>query len=144
MKKLIVITILFIVLTGVVFAFYQWNKGAVDIKNADSLKITSLELYTDYTKDTVASKAKYFEKVLQVKGEMYSAAKNLQNQTIVQIKTAEDGAYVNCTFDNINDVVTSKPGDIIEVKGICKGIGDGDKDLGILGDVYLTRCYLIK
>jgi hypothetical protein len=30
------------------------------------------------------------------------------------------------------------------LKGICTGMGMGDADLGIMGDVYLLRCYLVK
>ena len=32
----------------------------------------------------------------------------------------------------------------VTLKGICTGMGMGDADLGIMGDVYLVRCYLIK
>jgi hypothetical protein len=36
-----------------------------------------------------------------------------------------------------------KPGDAIVIKGLCSGLGGGDPDLGILGDVYITRATLI-
>ena len=124
--------------------YHEWNKGDVDIQNSAGIKISSTDLYNNYSKDTVESKKKYLDKILQVKGIANSISKNQQNQTVIQIRTSVDGAFVNGTFDKINDGVEVKVGDTVALKGICNGMGEGDKDLGIFGDVYLTRCYLVK
>ena len=144
MKKIIVSAIAVVVIVGAVVAYLQWNKSEVNVKDSKGLIITSVDLYNDYSKDSVGSKAKYLEKILQVKGEVHSISKNQQNQTIVQIKTSVDGAFVNCTFEKVNENVSVKAGDLVELKGICEGIGEGDKDMGIMGDVYLVRCYLMQ
>jgi hypothetical protein len=144
MKKWIVLAILIAIVTGAGVAYFQWNKSEVNVMKADATKIASVDLYSSYTKDSVGSKAKYFDKILQVSGAINSISKNQLNQTVIQIKTSIDGAFVNCTFDKANENPNVKTGDTVELKGICKGIGEGDKDLGIMGDVYLVRCYLIQ
>jgi hypothetical protein len=37
-----------------------------------------------------------------------------------------------------------KETDNIVLKGFCTGMGAGDTDLGIRGDVYMIRCYGVK
>ena len=43
---------------------------------------------------------------------------------------------LNKSLENINE------SDIVSIKGICNGIGQYDADLGIMGDLYLTRCFV--
>ena len=61
---------------------------------------------------------------------------------VVMLQTSEAGAYVNCTMEEkAAGLVENKEATL---KGICTGMGMGDADLGIMGDVYLVRCYLIR
>ena len=145
MKKNIIIAFFLLIIMSVGFIVYhEWTKGKVDVQSSAAIKISSTDLYNEYIKDTVESKKKYLDKILQVKGIANSISKNQQNQTVIQISTSVDGAFVNGTFDKINDGTEIKAGDTVELKGICNGMGEGDKDLGISGDVYLTRCYIVK
>ncbi|HQY11487.1 MAG TPA: hypothetical protein PK133_04715, partial [Ferruginibacter sp.] len=96
------------------------------------------ELYSLFTNDSVLAGKKYISRVLLVSGQVSEISVNASQQKIVLIKTGTDGAYVNCTLEEAsNDIAVNKP---ISIKGICSGIGQGDADLGIPGDVYLTRC----
>jgi hypothetical protein len=67
-----------------------------------------------------------------------SISKNLQNQTVVILKTNTEGSYINCTMEGAAENIKEESSVII--KGVCQGI-QGDADLGIMGDVYLIRCY---
>ena len=57
------------------------------------------------------------------------------------LKTAADGAFINCTMEGKIENINA--GNKIVIKGICTGY-NFDADMGIPGDVILTRCYLIK
>ncbi len=144
MKKWIFLAITAIVASGAGVGYYQWNKGELNIENAKGIPVSSVELYNSFSKDSLAAKAKFVDKVLEVSGIVHEVSKNQQNQTVIQIKTASDGAYVNCTSEFAAEKLSAKSGDSLVLKGICKGMGEGDKDMGILGDVYLIRCHLMK
>ena len=141
-NKYILLTILLVAVIAASFGYYLYNKGPEDVKSSSATKINAPELYKLFITDSTRALKKYAGQVLQVKGQVTGISLNQQKQQVILLKTAADGAAVNCTMEedpgkiNINDE--------IEVKGICSGIGQGDEDLGIKGDVYLTRSFLIK
>ena len=141
-KKTILVATLLVAVLGASFGYYLYNKGPLDVKNSSAIKIAASELYNLFSTDSTASLKKYTGKVLLVKGQVSSLSVNQQKEKIILLKTTADAAAINCTMEedpgniNVNDEVT--------IKGICSGIGQGDEDLGIKGDVYLTRCFLIK
>jgi len=141
-KKTIIFSLLGIIAIGGAIAFYLYNKGPIDVKNASGIKVAATELYQTFSKDSTEAKKKYTDKILEVSGIVTQVSQNQQNQAIVLIKTNESGASVNCTMEGPADAIKEK--DAIVLKGICTGMGMGDVDLGILGDVYLVRCYLVK
>ncbi len=142
LKKYILIPILIVVLVVASISLnYKLKNTNVDIESADAISITSDNLYNEYDKDSTVSKLKYLDKILLVKGIVNSVSINQLNQKVVQLKTSVDGAFVNCTFDKVSEDSNIHSGDYLQLKGICKGIGESDKDLGIIGDVYLIRCY---
>ncbi len=141
-KKTILFSILAIVVIGAGVAYYLYNKGPVDVKNSTGIKVISVELYQDYSIDSLSAQKKYTDKILEVSGIVIKISQNQQNHAILLLKTNENGAYVNCTMEGPANSI--KENDAVIIKGICSGIGQGDTDLGIKGDVYLTRCYFIK
>ena len=50
-------------------------------------------------------------------------------------------AACNSPEPDPTEVAEAQP---IVLKGICNGLGEGDADLGIAGDVYLVRCYVVR
>ena len=141
-KKSIILFILLLALTGAGICYYLYNKGPVDVQESSSVKTNAATLYDLYIKDTATAQTKYSGKILEVSGEIHDISVNQQQKKILLLKTNADGAYVNCTMEeNARNI---HAGDKVNVKGICSGIGEGDADLGIKGDVYLTRCYLVK
>lgn len=112
------------------------------MKNASAAKTDAVTLYQSFLKDSTAAKKEYLNKVLEVSGLIMKISKNQENQQIVMLQTSEAGAYINCTMEE--EVAALAADKKVMLKGICTGMGMGDVDLGILGDVYLVRCYLAK
>jgi tRNA_anti-like len=137
-KKIILISFVALLLFGAAAGYYLYNKGPVDVKRSKAVTVHATELYSLFSSDSLKAKEKFTAKVLLVHGEVTEVSVNSKLQKIVLLKTGIDGAYVNCTLEEPDESIVF-PGPI-SVKGICSGIGEGDADLGIPGDVYLTRC----
>ena len=140
--KKIVVTFCILILIGVCVAFYLWNKPHQDIAHAVAIKTDAVTLYNVFITDSIAANKKYIQQVIEVSGTINSILKNQQNQTVTLFKTDTNGAFINCTLEQESN--TLQPGQFISIKGICTGIGQGDADLGIMGDVYLVRCFINK
>ena len=141
-KKNILLFFLAIIIIGGAIGFYMFNKGPVNVKNAKGKKTEAAALYQGFLKDSVQGKKDYTNKILEVSGVIMRVSKNQQNQVIVMLQTNEAGAYINCTMEE--DVTGLAENKQVTLKGICTGMGMSDPDLGIMGDVYLVRCYLVK
>lgn len=139
-KKNILLALLAIIVISGAVGFYMFNKGPVNVENARAVKTGSVALYAAYLQDSVLAKKKYTDKILEVSGLVMKVSKNQQDQVIVMLQTNEAGAYVNCTMEEKGTRLSEN--EQVTLKGICTGMGMSDPDLGILGDVYLTRCYL--
>jgi hypothetical protein len=61
---------------------------------------------------------------------------------VILVETDVAGAYINCTMEEKTTGIII--GDKITLKGICSGYISGDMDMGLPGDVFLTRCYVHK
>ena len=140
--KKILIALVVIAVVAAVTGYLMWNKPHQDVAESAGKKVDAIALYSSFVKDSAAAKMEFVQQVLEVSGTIVSVAKNQQNQQLVLLKTGSDGASVNCTFEG--DVKALSEGTNVTIKGICNGMGEGDADLGILGDVYLVRCYLVQ
>ena len=140
LKKNILIFFIAIVLIAVVSGYLMWNKPHQNVKDADAIKITAIDLYKIFTTDSARAKSKYLNVVVAVSGEVKQVSLNQQNQQIILLKTNTPDASVNCTMEEKANNV--KTGDTIVLKGICSGYISGDPDMGLAGDVFLTRCYI--
>jgi tRNA_anti-like len=134
--------ILLICLAGASAGYYLFNKGPLNVKNAHAIKTSAVTLYHEYAADSIAAQKKYASGILQVSGMVSKIAGNEQGEMIVLLKTNTDGAFINCTLHEKAPGI--KQNDSVEVKGICTGMGQGEPDLGIKGDLYLTRGIVIK
>lgn len=141
-RKIIISTILLFILIGVSVGYYLFNKGPVDVKNSAAEKITATGLYERFSNDSAKALKKYAGRVMLVSGKVAAVSVNLQKNKVILLATDTEGAYVNCTLEE--DPGNIREGSLVNIKGICSGIGQGDEDLGIKADVYLTGCFLIK
>lgn len=123
----------------IVFGLYLYNKGPLDIRSSKGLAVKAVDLYSIFYTDSVVAGKMYIDKVLRVEGTIKEVSQNASQQQVILFKTGIAEAAINCTMEMpIQNIHLS---DKLVIKGICSGIGQGDADLGIVGDVYLTRCY---
>lgn len=141
-KKVFVTVSLLILITAVSIGYYLWNKPAVNVAGADGVKTSGVLLYKTFSTDSLLAKKEYSQQIVEVTGVVNGSSVNQQNQQVILLNTGMEGGNINCTMEG--KVETIKTGDSIIIKGICSGLGQGDADLGILGDVYLIRCYQVK
>jgi hypothetical protein len=135
----IITGLLLLAAIGTIVGYYLWNKPHENIASAKGIKIPAPALLQVFIADSTGANKKYYQQVLEVTGMVKSISKNLQNQTVVILKTNTEGSYINCTMEGGAENI--KEGSSVIIKGVCQGI-QGDADLGIMGDVYLIRCYI--
>lgn len=140
-KKIIFLSVLVFMLAAVFIAGYMYNNEGPDIENARAVPVSATDLYNTFTNDSAAAKKIYLEKILEVAGQITGMTKNQQSQAVILLKTGAAGASINCTMEVVEAGI--KAGDTITIKGICNGLGQGDADLGIAPDIYLTRCNIV-
>jgi hypothetical protein len=146
-KKVIFFSILFLAIAGAITGYLLWNKAHFSIKESSpAATITAVELHKIFATDSVMAKNKFIgdennKKVIQVQGEVTEIKQDQKNQDVVLLKTATEGAFINCTLEEKNTGI--KPGSNISVKGMCTGY-NFDADMGIPGDVVLVRCYPVR
>jgi tRNA_anti-like len=141
-KKVFIIVSLIIVIATASTGYYLWNKPAVNVSDADGVKASAASLYKTFSTDSLLAKKEYDQQIVEVTGVVNSTSKNQQNQAVVLLNTGMEGGNINCTLEGKAEHI--KTGDSVIIKGICNGLGQGDADLGILGDVYLIRCYQVN
>jgi hypothetical protein len=140
-KKIAIVSILLCICAATI-GFYMYNRGPLDVKNSYAIKKEAALLYDAYNADTSIAQKKYSGKIVQVSGVVSQVADNQQGEMIVLLKTNLEGAYVNCTMQQKTTGI--KTNDAVQIKGICSGMGQADSDLGIKGDLYLTRSLIVE
>ena len=141
-KKFLLLFVSVIAVIAAGFMYYSYNRTGVNIEKAGAEKVTASALYQAFSQDTTAAKTRYLDKILEVSGTGTRSTVNQQGQTVVLMETGFGGAAINCTLEGKPDTISQ--GQHIMLKGICKGLGDGDAELGIAADVYLVRCYVMQ
>lgn len=129
-------------LTGALIAVNMYNEGPVNVAASKAIEANPVTLYTSYLTDSVSAHKSYDGKIVKLTGEVSGVSENTQNQQVILIKTSAAGGNINCTMEKGSAGITA--GTMITVKGICSGMGQGDADLGIAGDVYLTRTIIVN
>lgn len=142
-KKIIFFSILILVLAGASVGYYFYNKGPVNVKNASpSATFNAREIYELAITDSAATNKKFTDKIIAVSGVVSSIEINKENIVFIKLKTNRDGSLVNCKMEGQATAV--KEQDSITLKGLYKQLGDAFPEMGILGDLYMERCYIIK
>jgi hypothetical protein len=145
-KKIILYTILVIVLGAAAVGFYLYNKKHFSVEGSTPVaSVTAIALHQTFVTDSTLAKNKFIgdeinHKVIQVEGEIAAIKEDQQGNTIVLLKTNTDGAFINCTMEGKSE--NSKAGSKIAIKGVCTGY-NFDADMGIPGDVIVTRCFIV-
>jgi hypothetical protein len=146
-KKTVLFSILGLVLIAAVIGYKMYNKKHFSVESATpAATITAAVLHQTFATDTTLAKNKFIgdevnHKVIEVTGQIADTKKDQQGNTIILLKTNTDGAFVNCTIEGKTNIVAA--GNSITIKGICSGY-NYDAEMGIPGDVILTRCVITK
>ena len=146
-KKRILLAIALVIVGAGATGFYLFNKKHFSVDSATTVAdITAVALHQTFVKDSAYAKNKFIgdeanQKVIRVDGDIAAIKEDQQGNTIVLLKTATDGAFINCTLEGKTENINS--GNKIAIKGICTGY-NYDADMGIPGDVILNRCFIIK
>lgn len=140
-RSYVMIAISVIILVGSFIAWRIYTKGPRDVIAAYGIPVNSKDLYRQFSQDSIKANIKFEGKVVKVKGILKKISENNQQMQVLLLESGMEGANVNCTME---EKAICKEGDLITIKGICSGMGTGDVDLGIKGDVYIIRAYFIK
>lgn len=141
-RKWLFFILLLIFIAAATAGYLVWNKPHRDVQDASAVAVTASGLYDTYITDSLKAGKLYAEKVILVSGRVARITANQQSQQVILLKTAVPGAYINCTLEQKHVVV--KEQDSICIKGICSGYISADADMGLPGDVFITRGYLFK
>lgn len=133
LKKKIFILIGALVLCGVIYGVYVWNKPMRDVSDEKGFPITANALYHDYVTDEAASNTKYLNKALEVNGVVSDVKKNEAGATFIILQSADPMFGINCTFKE--EPTTVAVGQTITIKGICTAY---------LDDVIINQAILIN
>jgi hypothetical protein len=139
--KILIVTIT-VFLAALAIGYYIYNKGPVDVRKSNGIAVDANELYALFVKDSSFAQQKYAGRIVAVSGNVEDTKSSGHAEGIILLSTGNPGAHINCTMDEVTRPV--RKNEKVTIKGICSGIGEGDLELGLMGDVYLTRCLLIQ
>jgi len=143
MKKIATI-VFFIILLGLGFAYYQWNKPK---KSAASEEVfahrSATDLYLEFTSDPTGAFQIYNQKNVEVRGVMDSFAKDSLGTKLTLRTESNDGGVVTITLVEEMNRILPVIGDSVHIRGLCAGyIAD---DTGLLGgEVQLNQGIIVN
>ncbi|MFN3841585.1 MAG: OB-fold protein [Cyclobacteriaceae bacterium] len=115
-----------------VLAFWLYTKPSRTADETPFVVLPAKELYKTFLTDEDAANGNYLNKVLEVYGEVADVGQDLQHHMVLLFNCDDPVFGVRCTLEK---PVKVKPGDVVHIKGICKGF---------LSDVILTNCIPAK
>lgn len=125
--------------TVALIGFIIWNKPHRSVRDATAVETNAVALYHALSHDSATMKTFFLNKVVAVSGKIKQVQQNREGARVILLETSIPGASVNCTMEE--NTGSFKAGNTIQIKGICIGYINGDPDIGLPGDVFLTRCY---
>jgi hypothetical protein len=132
-KKILFTVIILIIVVGLCYAYYIWNKPARDVSKETGIQITATALFDSFTNNEQRADARFLNKAIEVSGKVTSVKKNQAGATVVYLESSDPVFGVNCTFKQ--DPGTIEKGATITFKGICTGY---------LSDVILNEGIIVK
>jgi hypothetical protein len=136
MKKRFIPIVIAILLAGIAYGFYLYNKPRADISQVSpSVIIDAGSLYQDYQKNEASSDKKYLDKIIEVDGTVTEVQ---QTDSSVSVELGGGGAGgVNCSIINTDRKKMAVPskGSMVKIKGRCSGF---------LMDVNMVDCVIMN
>ena len=139
-KRLIGLAIVIIVGISAYIVWTMWNKPFKDPLETDAVKVTSLQIFHDFSTNEGDAQKKYVpEKVdsraVEVTGKIKDTGKNNDGEKYLVLDGGDEMFGVKCIMDKGKTTSNPKPGDKVCVRGFCTGYNM---------DVILNRCQEIK
>lgn len=151
-RKIILLTILFLAIVGVSVGYYLWNMPHIDVQaqKADvTIDVTSI--VNEYLQDEKKANDKYLSeegdsKIFVVKGVVKSKDTDMNNQITVLLQGSNDKAGVKCVFmaETNKDAEILQVGQTTSIKGIIRSGAKYDSDLELYENVLLEKCDVVK
>lgn len=151
-RKIILLTILFLAIIGVSVGYYLWNMPHIDVQaqKADvTIDVTSI--VNEYFQDEKKANDKYLSaegdsKIFVVKGVVKSKDTDMNNQITVLLQGSNDKAGVKCVFmaETNKDAEILQIGQTTSIKGIIRSGAKYDSDLELYENVLLEKCDVVK
>ncbi len=118
----------------------MWNKPFADPLHGDAVKVTAIQLFSDFSTNEAEAQKKYVpvklgDKKIEVTGEINEVGKNESGEFFYTLKTSDEMFSVKCIMEKGEEIVNAKVGDKITVRGFCDGYNM---------DVIVNRCKQIK
>ena len=132
-KKMLIILITVIILTGLSIAYYQYNRPVENVADLKAQPVTAVELFKDFTSNEPLANNSYLNKPLQVSGSVLEVKKNQNSQPQIILDSGDPMFGIACTMDQLKKDI--KPGDHVTIKGICTGY---------LNDVVIIKSLLLN
>ena len=98
-KKIILITAIAIIAVTAVTGYMLWNKPHKNVKDADAVKITAVDLYNSFITDSAKANTLYTDKVVLVVGEVSQVFSKPAGAAGHTYKNRCCGAFINCTME---------------------------------------------
>ena len=139
-KRIIWLAIIIMICVGGYIGWTMWNKPFSDPLTADAVKVTSTQLFQEFSMNETDAQKKYVpEKVdgraVEVTGEIKDTGKNTDGERFYVLNAGDEMFGVKCILDKANNATNAKPGDKVTIRGFCTGFNM---------DVILNRCKQVK
>jgi tRNA_anti-like len=154
MKKKILKWGLIIVIGGLLIGggitLYMFNQPHRDVQATTAdYKMNANQLVNEYLANAEASNEKYLDeegesKIIEVTGTISEISVDLNNNTVILLKTNGDKAGVSCTLLKTTDSGNINLGDVVTIKGVIRAGAGYDEDLELYEDVIMEKAKIIK
>lgn len=135
MKKKILILLTALLLIGIGYGLYQWNKPKRTAEaEKPAAELAAADLFQKFSENETEANAAFLNKVIEVSGKISSIDTDAAGLEVVYLETTDIMGTVSCTFSKGKNS-NATPGQDVKIKGICDGF---------LTDVVLKECALVQ
>lgn len=139
-KQTALFIVVIIIIIGGIIGYKMWNKPFKDPLKGNAVKVTAVQLFSDFAVNETSAQKKYVpenvgSKTIEVTGEIAEIGKNTDDETYYTLKTNDEIFGVKCIIDKGFEIPHAKVGDLIMIRGFCDGYNS---------DVIVNRCKPLK
>lgn len=124
MLKKILIVVLILVLAGVGYGVYVWNKPARNVMDEKNFITSSAaDIFDQYKADETKANRIYLDRAIQVTGQVQEVKINADGKRVLYLKTGDTIGTVSCTLKQQATIPTET---VVTIRGICTGFNSID------------------